>query len=217
MRFRFRGRGFVVLGALAIALCAVAPAAGSTWKVVDIPDGPVGGILWAVSCPSPRLCVASGTNSAIVSSTDPTAGAGAWKAAGQMLVVTHPTPGGGVVTSDPPGLSCETFFCGAEFSQGSLVRLIATPRKGFAFAGYSDACRGPTCSLTMDGERRVTVSFVRFGELPRMRVRKVTADGTAVLTIRAGGPGRLVLSGKDVRRQVSDPRQADNVKLPIVA
>jgi len=134
-----------------------------------------------------------------------------------MLVVTHPTPGGGVVMSDPPGLSCETFFCGAEFAQGSLVRLIATPRKGFAFAGYSDACSGPTCSLTMERERRVTVSFVRFGELPRTRVRKVTADGTAVLTIRAGGPGRLVLSGKDVRRQVSNPGQASNVKLPVVA
>ena len=37
--------------------------------------------------------------------------------AGQSLVVTHPAPGMGVVTSEPSGLVCETFFCGAEFAQ----------------------------------------------------------------------------------------------------
>lgn len=160
---RFRVRGVVVLGALALALGVAAPAGAST------------------------------------------------------LVVTHPTPGGGVVTTDPPGLSCETFFCGAEFAQGSVVRLIATPRKGFAFAGYTDACTGPACTLTLDGERRVTVSFVRFGELPRKKPRQVTADGSAVLTVRVGGPGRLILSGDHVRRKVVDSRTAANIGLPVVA
>jgi Divergent InlB B-repeat domain len=146
----------------------------------------------------------------------PAAAAPASASAGQALVITHPTPGGGVVTSDPPGLSCETFFCGAEFAQGSLVTLTATPRKGFAFAGYTDACKGPACSLTMDSEKRVTVSFVRFSELPYSKPRQVRKDGTAVLTIRVGGPGRLVLTGPDVKRQVSEPRTASNVKLPVV-
>lgn len=137
--------------------------------------------------------------------------------AGQVLVVTHPAPGMGVVTSDPPGLVCETFFCGAEFAQGSVVRLIATPRKGFAFAGYTDACSGPDCTVTMDAERRVTVTFFRFGELPRKKPQQVTADGSAVLTVRVGGPGRVVLTGRDVTRQVSEPAVATNVKLPVVA
>ena len=142
--------------------------------------------------------------------------AAAAPAGASTLVVTHPTPGGGVVTTDPPGLTCETFFCGAEFAQGSMVRLIATPRRGFAFAGFSDACAGPTCTLAMDGERRVTVAFVRFGELPRKKPRQVTADGSGVLTVRVGGPGRLVLSGKHVRRNVVDSRAAANVGLAVV-
>jgi Divergent InlB B-repeat domain len=142
--------------------------------------------------------------------------AAAAPAGASTLVVTHPTPGGGVVTTDPPGLTCETFFCGAEFAQGSVVSLIATPRKGFAFAGYTDACTGPTCRLAMDGERRVTVTFVRFGELPRKKPRQVTADGSAVLTVRVGGPGRLTLSGEHVRRKVVDSKAAANVGLPVV-
>ena len=142
--------------------------------------------------------------------------AAAAPAGASTLVVTHPTPGGGVVTTDPPGLVCETFFCGAEFAQGSVVSLIATPRKGFAFAGYTDACSGPTCRLAMDGERRVTVSFVRFGELSRKKPRQVTADGSAVLTVRVGGPGLLALSGEHVRRKVVDTRTAANVGLPVV-
>jgi hypothetical protein len=152
------------------------------------------------------------------------AGASTWKVsstrillAGQALVVTHPAPGMGVVTSDPPGLFCETFFCRAEFAQGSVVRLIAAPRKGFAFAGYTDGCSGPDCTLTMDSERRVTVTFFRFGELPRRKPQQVTADGSAVLTVRVGGPGRVVLTGKDVTRQVTEPAAAKNVKLPVVA
>jgi hypothetical protein len=68
----------------------------------------------------------------------------------------------------------------------------------------------------MDGERRVTVSFVRFGELPRKRPRQVTADGSAVLTVRVGGPGRLILSGKHIRRRLVDSRTAANVGLPVV-
>jgi hypothetical protein len=137
-------------------------------------------------------------------------------ASAATLVVTHPTPGGGVITSDPPGLTCETFFCGAEFAQGSLVRLKAAPRKGFAFAGYSDDCTGPVCEATMDAERRVTVSFVRFGELPYAKPRQVRKDGSAVLTVRIGGPGRVVLSGSRVKQQVVNSAAAANVKLPVV-
>jgi hypothetical protein len=135
----------------------------------------------------------------------------------QTLVITHPTPGGGVITSDPPGLNCETFFCGADFRQGTPVTVIATPRKGFAFAGFTDACKGPVCSLTMDGEKRVTVSFVRFAEQSYKKVRRIRATGTAIVTIRAAGPGTLVLSGKQVKRRVETFSAASNVQLEVAA
>jgi hypothetical protein len=146
------------------------------------------------------------------------AGAGASTPAlpSHTLTITHPAPGTGVITSDPAGLVCETFFCGADFLEGTPVTVIATPRKGFAFAGYTDACTGPVCALTMDGPKRVTVEFFRFAELPYKKPQQVRKDGTAILTIRVGGPGKLVLTGPDVKRQVSKPAAASNVKLPVV-
>src|SRR3954452_25475312 len=97
----FRARGVVVLGAIAIALVAAVPASASSWKLTQVPDGPVDGILWAISCPSPALCVGTGTNSAIVSSTNPGGGAAAWQA-------VHPEgywlpPGGNPANTSYPG------------------------------------------------------------------------------------------------------------------
>src|SRR5829696_5460931 len=119
---RFRARGVVVLGALMLALVGAVPAGASTWQVAEVPDGPVDGILWAISCPLPSLCVGTGTNSAIVTSTNPVGGASTWNA-------VHPEgywlpPMGDPGQSSYPGgairgVSCPTAaFCAAAGSQG---------------------------------------------------------------------------------------------------
>ena len=119
---RIRARGVVVLGALALALAAAVPASASTWKVTDVPDGPVEGILWAISCPSPSLCVATGTNSAIVSSTDPTGGPSAWSAVhpeGYWLPPIANPNGDSYPGNAIRGVSCPTTgFCAAAGPQG---------------------------------------------------------------------------------------------------
>ena len=67
--------------ALAVALLALlAPAAAGAahWSKASLP-GPAGKVyLLGVSCPSASLCVASGTNNLIATSTDPTGGSDAW-------------------------------------------------------------------------------------------------------------------------------------------
>jgi hypothetical protein len=138
-------------------------------------------------------------------------------AASQRLEVELPTPGGGTVTSRPAGISCETFFCNAEFEQGSPVSLVATPRTGFAFSGFSGDCLGPVCALTMDGPKKVTAQFVRFAVVTRSKLQRNRADGSALLAVRVGGPGGLALAGGAVRRQTAAPPAASNVRLRVVA
>jgi hypothetical protein len=67
----------------------------------------------------------------------------------------------------------------------------------------------------MDSDKNVTVDFVRFALLGQAKRNEKT--GTAVLTVRVGGPGTLVAAGKRIERQESVLAADANVKLPIVA
>ena len=42
------------------------------------------------------------------------------------------------------------------------MSLAATANRGFAFAGYSGACAGPACALTLDADKAVTANFITF-------------------------------------------------------
>ncbi len=79
------------------------------------------------------------------------------------------TAGAGTVASSPAGLSCATptaagtsaANCSANFSDGTSVKLTATPTVGSAFTGWSGACTGTatTCTLAMTAARSVTANF----------------------------------------------------------
>jgi hypothetical protein len=58
---------------------AAGPASASTWTVTELKDDQVGGPLFGVSCPSPDLCVATGSDSLVATSTNPTGGPAAWR------------------------------------------------------------------------------------------------------------------------------------------
>ncbi len=62
-------------------LCAVAapPASASTWATTQLPGIAEKSYLHGMSCPSPSLCVAVGSNNLIASSTEPTGGPAAWQ------------------------------------------------------------------------------------------------------------------------------------------
>jgi len=73
------------------------------------------------------------------------------------LTVTGAT--GGIVTSIPGGIDCGV-RCIAGFAPAALVSLIAEPRAGYRFAGWSGACSGSqTCDLTMDTSLGVQATF----------------------------------------------------------
>lgn len=75
--------------------------------------------------------------------------------------------GEGLVTSNPPGISCTAALgtalgaCSANFPKDSLVTLSATAYSGSSFDGWTGAgCSGTAdCSVTMDANKSVMASF----------------------------------------------------------
>lgn len=78
--------------------------------------------------------------------------------------ITFIKSGDGKVVSDPEGIDCGS-TCNASFAQGQYVFLFATPGPGQVVGAWSGDCAkwiGPvtqSCTLTMNGNKRVGVSF----------------------------------------------------------
>src|SRR5262249_47770640 len=73
--------------------------------------------------------------------------------------------GSGTVSSNPSGISSCTSSCMADFQDGSMVMLTATPSIGSRFTGWTGACSGSVrtnCTVTMNAARSVTASFVTY-------------------------------------------------------
>jgi hypothetical protein len=66
--------------------------------------------------------------------------------------------GTGTVTSSPAGINCGD-DCTESYAQGTSVTLTATPTDSATFAGWSGACSGTTCVVTMDSAKSVTATF----------------------------------------------------------
>ena len=134
----------------------------------------------------------------------------------QGLSVVNANPVGGTVTSSVGGISCGA-VCGAELAPGTAVSLTASAVKGFAFAGFGDACVGAACALVLNGGgvKTVTANFVGFK--PGKKLKLSEKNGTATLTVNVGAPGMLVLSGKKVKKRSKAVKAAGKVKLTIAA
>jgi hypothetical protein len=130
----------------------------------------------------------------------------------QTLTVTNSNPAGGTISG--PGLNCGS-TCSAVLNFQSSVPLTATANTGFAFAGYSGACTGPSCTLTMDAPKAVTANFEAFKLAKKPGRNK--KRGTGILKVTVGGPGTLLLNGKSVKRQTKTISAAGVIKLPLVA
>lgn len=75
-----------------------------------------------------------------------------------QLTVSVPAGGAGTVTSTPKGISCPA-TCGASFPQNTQVKLTATPGSNYVFSGWTGACTGMTCTLTVTATTAVTAKF----------------------------------------------------------
>ena len=74
---------------------------------------------------------------------------------------------GGRVVSDPAGIDCGT-ACTANFVPDNAVTLTAIPGTGYIFGGWGGDCAGTTntCTLTMNGTKKVTASFLSLAVMP---------------------------------------------------
>jgi hypothetical protein len=70
-------------------------------------------------------------------------------------------PGGGSVTSSPPGIDCGT-TCSASYVSGTSVTLTATPDANSTFTGWSGDCTGTDpCVVPMSMAHSVKATFTR--------------------------------------------------------
>jgi List-Bact-rpt repeat protein len=105
------------------------------------------------------------------------------------LTVTLTGSGSGTVTSSPAGINCG-IDCSEAYATGTEVTLTATPASGSTFAGWSGACTGTSCKVTMSQARSVTATFEK-APTPS------PAPGTAVVARTAkvkGGKALLKLT-----------------------
>jgi hypothetical protein len=96
----------------------------------------------------------------------------------KTFALTVTKVGSGTVTSDPNGISCGS-ACSHSFDYSTTpVTLTATPASGYVFSGFSGACTGMTCSVTMTAARNVTATFT---QVHTLTVTK-TGDGYGTVT-----------------------------------
>ena len=72
--------------------------------------------------------------------------------------------GGGVVTSDPGGISCPS-DCNEPYAKGARIILTASPSTHQTFVGWGGACAGTstTCSVNVSSpQTAVTAAFTYF-------------------------------------------------------
>jgi uncharacterized repeat protein (TIGR02543 family) len=79
-----------------------------------------------------------------------------------VTVTLNPPTGSGSVTSVPTGITCPGTACGALFTVGNTIALLATPASGHTFVGWTGACTttANTCSILVPtGGTNATATF----------------------------------------------------------
>lgn len=94
------------------------------------------------------------------------------------LTVVLAGNGSGSVSGN--GISCSP-TCSVSLADGTAVSLAATPSGASRFAGFSGACTGSTCALTLTADATVTATFVATFDV------SVTFAGTGSGTVDFGG------------------------------
>ncbi len=81
--------------------------------------------------------------------------------------------------------------CKPKYPEDTEVTLLPTADSGSSFAGFSGACTGPTCTLTMDAAKSVTATFNLNAPTEfTLTVNKTgTGTGTVQCKVGAGSPG----------------------------
>ncbi len=98
-----------------------------------------------------------------------------------QLSVSKTGSGTGKVTSSPPGIDCGS-ECDELYEHGTVVTLSASPDAGSEFTGFSGACTGATCEVTMTAAKSVTANFDEESTTPKFLL-SVDVEGTGSGTV----------------------------------
>ncbi len=97
--------------------------------------------------------------------------------------------GNGTITAS--GISCGG-TCQGDFTKDTTAAVTATPDAGYTFTGWTGACTGMVCSVTMNTAKTVTATFTKTNTAPTVKP----------ITVTVGGSGQAVITpdGTDMER-----------------
>ena len=130
--------------------------------------------------PSPSSQPSASTDASVTPSESPTVTVSP-STTGETYLLTVSISGAanGVVQSTPAGINCPT-HCSARFPAGTVVSLTpmaSAPTGGYEtrFNGFSGACAGTTCTVTVNQSATVAASF---SQVPVFATLTVVKSGT---------------------------------------
>jgi YVTN family beta-propeller protein len=132
-------------------------------------------------CSSNSTCVVVPGSDVSVTATFAPAGTVIPPPPSNVFLTVSEGGGPGLVTSNPTGISCA--ICSAPFAAGTMVMLSASPAQGYFFTGWSGACTGLTCRLTLNADTSVVANFAIAGILTVAK----SGPGTGVVTTSPSG------------------------------
>lgn len=100
------------------------------------------------------------------------------------LTVEKSGSGNGTVRSAPSGIDCGG-RCTASFPTNNTVTLTANPASGSTFVGWSGACSGTSCTVTMSSDQTVSAQFDLVPQFVTLTVNK-SGNGTGTVTDNTG-------------------------------
>jgi hypothetical protein len=122
------------------------------------------------------------------------------------LTVNRTGTGSGTITSSIPGIDCGD-TCASIFAKNANVLLIATPSQGSRFSGWSGACSGNDCTVTMTADKTVYATFQIDGG------NSVTDTEKPTVTISSPATGQTVSSASlTVTGTASDNKAVTNLE-----
>jgi hypothetical protein len=99
--------------------------------------------------------------------------------------LTVTVEGKGRVSSSPAGIDC-TQTCTVNFDAGAQVVLTATPDSGWQLSGWSGACNGSNCALTMSGDASAKATFTQVPPPPPPATISVTIAPSSASVVTGG-------------------------------
>lgn len=111
---------------------------------------------WSVACGGPICSVSVTSDMSVTATFVPQPAQLPPQPVSRTLSVT--LRGQGRVVSTPAGIDCPG-ACSMAFADGTQVTLTETPGSGMLFTGFSGACAGTTCLVTLAADAAVAAAF----------------------------------------------------------